>query len=96
MFNPAHPGEVIRELCIEPLELTVTDAAKALGVTRKALSELLNGHSRISPEMAIRLSIAFNTSAESWINQQAKYDLWIAEKKRDRLNVKVLVHKHAA
>ena len=96
MFNPAHPGEVIRELCIEPLELTVTDAAKALGVTRKALSELLNGHSRISPEMAIRLSIAFNTSAESWINQQAKYDLWIAEQKRDLLNVKVLVHKHAA
>ena len=95
MFNPAHPGEVIRELCIEPLELTVTDAAKALGVTRKALSELLNGHSRISPEMAIRLSIAFNTSAESWINQQAKYDLWIAEQKRNRLKVKVLVQKHA-
>jgi addiction module HigA family antidote len=96
MFNPAHPGEIIRELCIEPLELTVTDAAKALGVTRKALSELLNGHSRISPEMAIRLSIAFNTSAESWINQQAKYDLWLAEQKRKHLNVKVLVHKHAA
>lgn len=96
MFNPAHPGEVIRELCIEPLELTVTDAAKALGVTRKALSELLNGHSRISPEMAIRLSIAFNTSAESWINQQAKYDLWLAEQNRNHLNVKVLVHKHAA
>lgn len=96
MFNPAHPGEVIRELCIEPLEITVTDAAKALGVTRKALSELLNGHSRISPEMAIRLSIAFNTSAESWINQQAKYDLWIAEQKRSRLKVKVLVQKHAA
>ena len=96
MFNPAHPGEVIRELCIEPLELTVTDAAKALGVTRKALSELLNGHSRISPEMAIRLSIAFDTSAESWINQQAKYDLWLAEQNRGRLKVKVLVHKHAA
>jgi antitoxin HigA-1 len=95
MFNPAHPGEVVRELCIEPLGLTVTDAAKGLGVTRKALSELLNGHSRISPEMAVRLSIAFNTSAESWINQQAKYDLWLAEQSRDRLNVKCLVD-HAA
>lgn len=89
MFNPAHPGEVIRELCIEPLELTVTEAAKALGVTRKTLSELLNGHSRISPEMAIK------TSAESWINQQAKYDLWLAEKNRSHLNVKCLVN-HAA
>jgi addiction module HigA family antidote len=91
MFNPAHPGEVIRQLCIEPLELTVTEAANALGVTRKTLSELLNGHSRISPEMAIRLSIAFNTSAESWINQQAKYDLWLAEKNRGRLKVRCLV-----
>jgi len=95
MFNPAHPGEVIRELCIQPLGLTVTEVAKALGVTRKALSELLNGHSRISPEMAIRLSIAFNTSAESWINQQAKYDLWCAEKNRTQLKVECLVH-HAA
>jgi addiction module HigA family antidote len=95
MFNPAHPGEVVRELCIEPLGLTVTDAAKGLGVTRKALSELLNGHSRISPEMAVRLSIAFNTSAESWINHQAKYDLWHAEQNRGRLNVKCLID-HAA
>lgn len=96
MFNPAHPGEVVRELCIEPLGLTVTEAAKGLGVTRKALSELLNGHSRISPEMAIRLSIAFNTSAESWINQQAKYDLWIAEQRRGQLKVKCLIDQHAA
>jgi antitoxin HigA-1 len=96
MFNPVHPGEVIRELCIEPLELTVTETAAALGVTRKALSELLNGHSRISPEMAIRLSIAFNTSAESWINQQAKYDLWIAEKNRSNLKVINLIEKRAA
>lgn len=96
MFNPAHPGEVIRGLCIEPLGITVTETAKALGVTRKALSELLNGHSRVSPEMAIRLSIAFNTSAESWINQQAKYDLWLAEKNRAQLKVTCLIEKHAA
>ena len=95
MFNPSHPGEVIRSLCIEPLGLTVTEAAKALGVTRKALSELLNGHSRISPEMAVRLSIAFKTSAESWIIQQAQYDLWLAEQNRSRLKVTCLV-PHAA
>lgn len=95
MFNPAHPGEVIRELCIKPLGLSITEAAKALGVTRKTLSELVNGHSRVSPEMAIRLSIAFKTSAESWINQQAKYDLWLAEKNRGQFKVKCLVN-HAA
>ena len=71
MFNPVHPGEVIRELCIEPLGLTITEAAKALGVTRKTLSELLR------------------------INQQAKYDLWLAEKNRSKLKVKCLVN-HAA
>ena len=96
MFNPVHPGEVIRELCLEPLGLTVTETAKGLGVTRKALSEVLNGHSRISPEMAIRLSLAFDTSAESWINQQAKYDLWLAEKKRHKLKVVNLIEQRAA
>ncbi len=76
MHNPPHPGEVIRELCIDPLGLSVTDAAQALGVTRKALSELLNGHTGISPAMAVRLSLAFGGSAESWLTQQAQYDLW--------------------
>ncbi|MBM2838805.1 MAG: plasmid maintenance system antidote protein, family [Deltaproteobacteria bacterium] len=70
MHNPPHPGEVIKELCIEPLGVSITDAAKALGVSRKTLSELLNGHSGISPEMAVRLSIAFNTTPESWLTQQ--------------------------
>jgi len=91
MHNPPHPGEVIRELCLEPLGLTVTDAAAALGVTRKTLSALLNGKAGISPEMAIRLSIAFNTSAESWLNQQMQFDLWCAEQRRNYLNVKKLV-----
>ena len=76
MHNPPHPGEAIRELCLEPVGLTVTKAAWGLGVTRKALSELLNGHSGISPEMAIRLSKAFGGSAESWMTQQMQYDLW--------------------
>lgn len=82
MFNPPHPGEIINELCIKPLGLTVTGAAKMLGVTRKALSELLNGHAGVSPEMAMRLSIVFKSSAESWLKGQMKYDLWKAEQKK--------------
>jgi len=78
MHNPPHPGQVIRELCIEPLGISVTAAAKALGVSRKSFSELLNGKSGVSPDMAIRLSIAFNTTAESWLTQQMQYDLWKA------------------
>ena len=87
MHNPPHPGEVLRALCLEPLNLTVTDAARSLGVSRKVLSGILNGRAGISPEMAVRLSIAFGTSAESWLNQQLQYDLWHAEKKRRRLHV---------
>ncbi len=75
MKNPPHPGETIRELCLEPVGLSVTAAAEGLGVSRKALSELLNGHAGISPEMAIRLSKAFGGSAESWLTQQMHYDL---------------------
>jgi addiction module HigA family antidote len=87
MHNPPHPGEVLRELCLEPLGVSVTDAAKALGVSRKTLSSVLNGRAGISPEMAVRLSIAFETSAESWLNQQVQYDLWQAEKRRKSLRV---------
>ncbi len=87
MHNPPHPGEILRELCLEPLGLSVTDAAKALGVSRKTLSSVLNGRAGISPEMAVRLSIAFDTSAESWLNQQVQYDLWQAEKRRKSLRV---------
>ena len=64
MHNPPHPGEILRELCIEPLGISVTEAAEGLGVSRKTLSAILNGRSGISPEMALRLSIAFNTSPE--------------------------------
>ena len=90
MYNPPHPGESIRELCLEPLGVTVTAAAKALGVSRKALSELLNGKTGISPEMTIRLSIAFDTTPESWLTQQMQFDLWQAEKKRKTLHVEKL------
>ena len=90
MHNPPHPGEVLRELCLEPLDLTVTDAAEALGVSRKTLSAILNGRAGISPEMAIRLSKAFGTSAESWLNQQMHYDLWVAEQAAGDIRVKKL------
>jgi len=91
MHNPPHPGEVLRELCLEPLGLSVTDAAEALGVSRKTLSAILNGNAGISPEMALRLSIAFNTSPESWLAQQSQYELWEAEQHRKELHVKKLV-----
>lgn len=87
MHNPPHPGEVLKKLCLEPLNVTVTDAARVLGVSRKTLSGILNGRAGISPEMAIRLSIAFDTTAESWLNQQLQYDLWHAERTRKRLHV---------
>jgi addiction module HigA family antidote len=88
MHNPPHPGEILRELCLDPLGLTVTQAADALGVSRKTLSSILNGHSGISAEMAIRLSIAFNTTAESWLLQQLQYDLAQVEPKRKSFQVK--------
>jgi addiction module HigA family antidote len=88
MHNPPHPGEVIRELCLEPLGLTVTEAAKGLGVSRKTLSAILNGRFGISPEMAIRLSKGFGGSAESWLIQQIQYDLWQALQKESEIKVK--------
>ena len=91
MHNPPHPGEVLRELCIEPLGISITDAAKALGVTRKTLSAIVNGRAGVSPEMAIRLSKAFGTSAESWLSQQIQYDLWVAERTLGNVKVSRLV-----
>ena len=89
MHNPPHPGAIIRELCLEPLGLSVSDAAKALRVSRKTLSEILNGRAGVSPVMAIRLSIAFDTTPESWMAQQAQYDLWRANKKRKALEKEI-------
>mgnify|MGYP002737854720 CR=1 FL=1 len=78
MHNPAHPGQVLREYLGE---LTVTEAASRLGVTRAALSRILNGSAGISADMALRLRDALGTSAEMWINMQTQYDLWQAEQK---------------
>ena len=96
MYNPPHPGEVIKELYMEPLGLTVTKVASALGVSRKTLSSVINGRAGISPEMAVRLSLAFNTSSESWLNQQMNYDLWHAEQSRGQLKVIPLVEDRGA
>lgn len=83
MHNPPHPGEIIREFCVEALNLSVTEAAKALGVTRKTLSALLNGRSGISPEMALRLSKVFGRSPEGWLRLQLQYDLWKTRRQID-------------
>lgn len=86
-YDPPHPGETIRENCLEPLGLTVTAAASGLGVSRKALSELLNGHAGVSSEMAIRLSKAFGGSPESWLRKQMLYDLWQTRQRADEIKV---------
>ena len=83
MSNPPHPGEIIRELCVEALNLTVTKAADSLGVTRKTFSMLLNGKSGVSPEMALRLSKVFGRTPEGWLRLQLQYDLWKAKQKVD-------------
>jgi antitoxin HigA-1 len=85
MKNPPHPGGFVLRQCIEPLGLTITEAAGALGVTRTTLSELVNGRRGISPEMAVRLSKVFGGSAESWLTQQAHYDL--AQLRPDQIKV---------
>ncbi len=90
MHNPPHPGEVIRELCLQPLGISVTAAARNLGVTRKALSELLNGKSGVSPSMALRLAIAFDSSPESWLNMQQQCDLYRTRKNPGLRRVKRL------
>lgn len=90
MHNPPHPGELIRELCLEPLGLSVTDVAAGLGVSRKTLSAILNGRARVTAEMALRLAKAFDTSAESWLNQQMQYDLWMVRRRVKSLHVRKL------
>ena len=87
MKNPPHPGLSIRHDCLEPLALSVTDAAAHLGVSRKHLSDVLNGHSGISPEMAVRLDKAFGGGASAWYQLQAAYDLAQVMKRTDQINV---------
>ena len=90
MKNPPHPGLSIRYDCLEPLGLSVTEAAKKLGVSRKQLSDVVNGHSGISPQMAIRLDKAFGGGANTWYRLQAAYDLAQAMKQADQIKVERL------
>ena len=88
MKNPPHPGLSVRHDCIEPLDLTITEAANILGVTRQALNNLVNGKSGISPEMAIRLDKAFGGGAETWLRLQMAYDLAQARQHEGEIKVK--------
>jgi addiction module HigA family antidote len=92
MHTPAHPGEVIRDVCLRPLDLTVTAAADALGMTRKALSDLLNGHSGLSADMAIRLEKVGWSSADHWLRMQLQRDLWEARQRSRSIKVRRRFH----
>jgi addiction module HigA family antidote len=94
MHNPAHPGEILREMYLKPLGITVTQAAKALSVSRKHVSAIVHGRSPVTPDMALRLASAFATEPELWVNLQAQYDLWTVSRQA-RPKVKVLVKKAA-
>ena len=91
MYNPPHPGELIKGLWLEPIGASITDAAHALGVSRKTLSKIINGKGRITPELALRLSITLGSSPESWLGHQATYDLWQVEQQRAELHAVPLV-----
>ena len=91
MYNPPHPGEIIKGLWLDPMGASITEAAQALGVSRKTLSKIINGNGRVTPEMAIRLSIALGSSPESWLGHQVAYDLWQAEQHRGELRVNPLM-----
>lgn len=88
MHNPAHPGEILKELVITPLELTITDASEHLNVSRKTLSKVLNGRGAITPEMALRLELVFKKpSADHWLRLQNAYDLWQSRQNKSDLHV---------
>lgn len=88
MFNPAHPGEILKELVIDSLELTITDVAKHLDVSRKTLSKVLNAKGSVTPEMAVRLELAFGKpSADHWLRLQNAHDLWKTRQKQSSLHV---------
>jgi len=88
MHNPAHPGEILKELVITPLELTITDASEHLNISRKTLSKILNGGGAITPEMALRLELVFKKpSADHWLRLQNAYDLWLSRQNESALDV---------
>lgn len=90
MHNPPHPGEILYGLWLEPMGIGISAAARSLGVSRKTLSKIVNGHGAVMPEMAMRLSLALGTSAESWLAHQAAFDLWQLSRRRRTLQVEKL------
>jgi addiction module HigA family antidote len=89
MHNPPHPGAILRDLYMKPLKVSILDAAKALGVTSKHVSGIVNGRARVTADMAIRLAAVFATEAQLWVNLQGQHDLWVASQKKPP-NVKPL------
>lgn len=87
MHSPSHPGRIVRSVCLEPLGLSVTEGAKALGVSRQALSNLVNGHSSVTPEMAVRLAKAFGSTPEHWIRMQAAWNIAQIRERADEIQV---------
>lgn len=97
MHNPAHPGEILKELVLDPLGLSVTQVAENLDVSRKTLSKVINGRGAITPEMAVRLEMAFaNPSADHWLKLQNAYDLWWARQYKKEFNVRPFTIKVAS
>lgn len=91
--NPVHPGAIVRHACLDALGLTVTEAARGLGVTRQALNNVVNGHATISPEMAVRLAKAFGSTAEHWLRMQLAYDLAQVRKRAASIKVHRLARR---
>ena len=87
MHNPPHPGEVIKGLWLDPMGISIAAASRSLGISRKTLSKIINGNGSVTPEMAVRLSIALGSSPESWMGHQVTYDLWQVEQHIDELHV---------
>ena len=96
MQNPPHPGEIVRWESLEPLGLTVTRAAEGLGVTRQALSDLVNGKAGVSVEMSLRLSKAFGSTPETWLGMQMAYDLWQARDRAKEIDVERFASSNSA
>lgn len=97
MHNPAHPGEILKELVLDPLGLSVTQVAENLDISRKTLSKVINGRGAITPEMAVRLEMAFaNPSADHWLKLQNAYDLWWARQYKKEFNVRPFTVKVAS
>ena len=91
MHNPPHPGGIVKRQCLEPLGLSMTKAAEGLGVTRQALSDLVNEKAGVSIDMAIRLSKAFGSTPETWLGMQTAWDLWQARDRAGRISVERFV-----